>query len=180
MKQKQISESFLSLKEVRILIDSVSDARDKLMIRMLYETGCEVSELVDVKVKDLLGNKIKIKSSNGIRFSQISQKFSKDIRNYINGNNLQKTSFLFSTRQSGRISERRLRQLIQKYSKTIFNKIINPQMFRYLHIAHAYLNGILLETISKQIGISEYRIFQVINDFNIKPVANYNPFLKRI
>ena len=61
MKQKQISESFLSLKEVRILIDSVSDARDKLMIRMLYETGCEVSELVDVKVKDLLGNKIKIK-----------------------------------------------------------------------------------------------------------------------
>lgn len=180
MKQTSVN-SILTLREVRKLINSVDNARDKLMIRLLYETGCELIELVNIKVSDILGNKIKIIDDNKkIRFPQISSKLAKDIRMYVLGNNLSKSMFLFSTRQSKNISEKRVRQLIQQYSQKYCSKKINPQNFRYFHIAHAYLNGVLLETISKQLGITTNRIFQILNDLNLKANHNYNKFLNKV
>ncbi len=185
MKDLENSESslkYLSLRQIRKLIKHISNARDKLMIRVLYETGCSLVELTEIKVKDILGNKIKIKSSedNEIRFSQISGKLAKDIKQYIIGNGLGKDSFLISTRQSPDISEKRVRQLIQEYTREVFSEKINPQSFRYFHIAHAYSNGVLLENISKQIGITTYRIFQILDELNLKTSQNYNIFLKKV
>lgn len=182
-KTKEVSESYLSLQEIRKLISSISDMRDKLMIRLLYETGCTLIELVNIKVSDILGNKIKIlePETKEIRFSRISGKLAKDLSFYIKGNNLSKDAHILSTRQSQKISEKRVRQLIQDYTKKISSRKINPQMFRYYHISHAYHNGILLENIAKQTGITPYRVFQVITDFKIKPKQDhYNQFLSKV
>ena len=182
-KNKEVSESYLSLQEIRKLISSISDMRDKLMIRILYETGCTLVELVNIKVSDILGNKIKIlePETKEIRFSRISGKLAKDLSFYIKGNNLSKDAYILSTRQSEKISEKRVRQLIQEYTKKISSRKINPQMFRYYHINHAYQNGVLLENIAKQTGITPYRVFQVINEFKIKPRQNlYNQFLIKV
>jgi len=151
-KTKESSESYLSLQEIRKLISSISDMRDKLMIRLLYETGCTLIELVNIKVSDILGNKIKIfdPETRELRFSRISGKLAKDLSFYIRGNNLSKGYYILSTRQSKQISEKRVRQLIQDYTKKISSRKINPQMFRYYHIIHAYQNGVLLENIAKQ------------------------------
>ncbi len=182
-KTKESSESYLSLQEIRKLISSISDMRDKLMIRLLYETGCTLIELVNIKVSDILGNKIKIfdPETRELRFSRISGKLAKDLSFYIRGNNLSKGYYILSTRQSKQISEKRVRQLIQDYTKKISSRKINPQMFRYYHIIHAYQNGVLLENIAKQTGITPYRVFQIINDFKIKPKQNlYNQFLSKV
>lgn len=161
---------------------SITDVRDKLMIRVLYETGCSLIELTHIQVKDILGNKIKIKNpeTKEIRFSYISGKLAKDIKQFVLGNNLNKDTCLISTRQSSRISEKRVRQLIHFYTQLVFSEKINPQSFRYFHIAHAYSNGVLLETISKQIGITSYRIFQIISELNLNTTQNYNQFLKKV
>ena len=185
MKSLDNSESslkYLSLKQIRRLINYINNSRDKLMIRVLYETGCSLVELTEIKVKDVLGNKIRIKNSenNEIRFPRISGKLAKDIKLYILGNNLDKDSFLISTRQSESISEKRIRQIIQEYTKEVFSEKINPQSFRYFHIAHAYTNGVLLENISKQIGITTYRIFQILEELNLSTKQNYNKFLKKV
>ena len=173
MKKKKNSESYISLKDVRGLISSIRSARDKLMLRILYESGCSLVELVEIKVSDISGNKIKIHHGK-LRFSSVSGKLAKDIREYIKGNQLSANTYLISTRQSNKISEKRVRQLILGYTK------INPQKFRYFHIAHAYLNGVFIENIAKQIGLTTYRIFQILNNMGLAPQNRYNQFLKRI
>ena len=176
-KEGSDSNKLLSLKELRELISSISNMRDKLMIRILYETGCDLNELVSIKVEDILGNKIKIRN---IRYVKISGKLAKDLKFYIKGNSLSKDSNIISTRQSKKISQRRVRQLIQGYTEKKGYGKINPQMFRYYHVAHAYLNGVYQENMAKQLGIKTYRIFQIINQMNIQPDNMYNKFLTRI
>lgn len=172
--------TYLELDEIRGFLSSIDNARDKLLIRILYETGCSLIELTNIKIEDIAGNKIKIKEDKKIRFSRISGKLSKDIKMFVEGNKLKKDSYLISTRQSNQISEKRIRQLIQKYTKKYRQKI-NPQMFRYYHIAHAYQNGVFIENISNQLGITKYRIFQVLNELGFKPSQNhYNNFLRKI
>ena len=180
---KQSSESslqYLSLREVKFLIKAIENIRDKLSLRILYETGCTLRELVNIKVKDISGNKIKIvdPETKEVRYPQISSKLNKDIKLYIKGNALK--GHLIATRQSSKISEKRIRQIIQQHTKNIFSKQINPQSFRYFHIAHAYSNGVLLETIAKQLGITTFRIFSILEEFSLRPKHNYNNFLKRI
>ncbi len=182
LKTSESSLNYLSLEQIRKLVSSVSDTRDNLIIRVLYETGCSLNELTAIKVNHLLGSRIRIKNTETkeIRHSTISAKLAKDLRLFIKGNRLDDRSCLFSTRQSDSISEKRIRQIIQKYTKDEFSEKINPQSFRYYHIAHAYSNGMMLETIARQIGITTARIFKILSEMKISPKQNYNKFLRKV
>ncbi len=172
---------YLTLEQVRTLIANISNMRDKLMFRVLYETGCTINELVEIKASDIGGNTIKIKDHDNVRFTNISGKLAKDLSLFIKGNKLAKEDYILSTRQSQKMSEKRVRQLIQSYTEKAHYGKINPQMFRYYHVAHAYNNGIMLENISKQLGVTSFRIFQIISELRIKPKDNhYNRFLNKI
>ncbi len=162
-------------KDIRRLIDSVTDARDRLMIRIIYETGCTVTELVNIKVSDILGHAIRIEE----RFSQISGKLSRDIADYVLGNRLGKESFLIKTRQNFSMSEKRVSQIIEEYGHKILNARIRPHDLRNLHIVHAYTNGVFIESISKQLGLTAFRVFQIINTKKVTR-HNYTEFLGRI
>ena len=165
----------ISLKELRNFINLISNSRDKLLIRLLYETGCDINELVCIKIKDILGNKIRINK----RFPYISSKLAKDINFYIKGNMLLKNQYLISTSR-GQMSAKRITQLIQLHTEHILKVKINPQSFRYLHIIHTYSNGVYIENIAKQLGITKLRVFQIINEMGVKQKNNYGMFLKRI
>ncbi|MBN2423268.1 site-specific integrase [Candidatus Woesearchaeota archaeon] len=174
---------YLSIDELKNLLSSIKDMRDKLMIKILYETGCTLIELIEIKVADIFSNKIKIldPDTKKTRFARISLKLAQDLAFYIKGNNLSADDYVISTRQSPKISEKRVRQLIQYYTSKFINTKINPQMFRYYHIVHAYLSGVFIENIANQLGITTYRIFQVINEIKIQPKKNhYYNFLNKI
>lgn len=168
-------EVFLSMKEIREIISNIKNARDNLIFRILYETGCLPNELIKIKVKEIGGNKIRINN----RFVLISGKLAKDISFFIIGNKLSKEDYLFSTRQSKCISEKRINQLIRFYTKEYENKI-NPVRIRYFHIVHAYLSGVFLNEIAKNLGLTEFRVFQILQNFDVSTQNNYNNFLKRV
>jgi integrase len=174
------SLSYLTLEQVRQLVASISDSRDNLMIRLLYETGCTPGELTNIRVGDIGGNIVKI-NNNKLRHASISGRLAKDISVFVKGNKLSKESFLISTRQSSRMSEKRVSQIIQSYTERFSSSRLKPIMFRYYHITHAYISGVFIEDISKQLGITKFRIFQVLQLFNIKPRHGlYNNFLRRV
>jgi site-specific recombinase XerD len=177
------STAVLSLQQVRNLINSINDMRDRLIVRVLYETGSTLAELVNIKISDLCGDRIRIvdEDSKQLRFVKISAKLAKDIRLYSEGNILKGDSFLLASRQGPGITERRIRQIIQEYTEKLGYGKINPHMFRYYHIMHAYQNGVYIDNISNQLGITRYRIFQVIESLDIQSGQNmYNRFLSRI
>jgi integrase len=162
-------QMYLSLNQVKKLVDFIEDMRDKLAIKILYETGCSLGELVSIRVSDIIENKIRLLGADNkkIRYSRISKKLAESLSLYIRGNNLSKESYILSTKKSPKISEKRVRQLIQYYGKKSGFGKINPQMFRYYHIAHSYENGVYIENISKQLGIKRYRIFQILTELGV-------------
>jgi integrase len=176
------SQRYLSLGQVQNLIDSIDDMRDKLLIKILYEAGCSLGELVNIRVSDINEDRIKIIGPDkNLRYSRISKKLKTNLSLYIRGNNISNESFVLSTKKSPKISVKRVRQLIQYYTeKAGFGKI-NPQMFRYYHIVHSYLSGVFIENISSQLGIQRYRIFQILTEFGVKPKKDfYDNFLNNL
>jgi integrase len=168
---------YLSLEEVRRLITSVEERRDRLIFLILYETGCSLSDVVRIKAEDVAGNTIRIKKPV-LRFARISGRLAKELSEYIKGNKIH--TYLFATRQSKSISVKRVRQLFNRHSLKWGLKL-NPLMLRYYHIAHAYINGVFIDDISKQLGITKFRVFQVLQQLPVKPRLNYyNNFLSKV
>ncbi|MEA3430535.1 MAG: tyrosine-type recombinase/integrase [Nanoarchaeota archaeon] len=160
--QKKLSIAYLSIKEIHKLINSISSQRDKLLVRILFETGCTVNELIHIKVKDLdfKQNSIHFPASstksNKSKVSKISKSLLSNLKQFASG------VYLFSTRQSAVITTKRVRQLIQFYGKIAgFPTKLNPQVLRYSHIAHALENGISLKAIQKQTGLEKLRLMQI-------------------
>ena len=94
---------YLSSKEYSDILDIVEILRDKLIISFLFETGCTVSELVDVRVKHVNTdeNKVSIPAEKGAaRTSLISEELKKDIVKFISRRKKKGDDYLFSSRES--------------------------------------------------------------------------------
>ena len=162
MKKKTVH--YLGKNEFTRLVNQISDERDKLILLVLYETGCTVNEVVHIKLNEMDFTK------RHIRFPAESTKAGKSKISSISldlVNKLQKfthnftTTYLFSTRQSGMITTKRVRQLIQSYSKKAGLGKVNPQIIRYTHVARALEKGIPLLAIQKQLGMERLRLVQI-------------------
>ncbi|MBU0456666.1 MAG: site-specific integrase [Nanoarchaeota archaeon] len=181
MKKKVIR--YLSNDEFNSLKNKINDNRDKLILNILYETGCTVNELVKIKTKDIdFGKKIikfppESTKSNKLRTSFISKELAKEIEKFTEKNSSQ---HIFTTRQGSGITTKRIRQLIQNYSqKAGFGKI-NPQVIRYTHIAHALEKGIPLTAIQKQVGMERLRIVQIYEALvPEEKEGNYDKFFEK-
>ncbi|MBN2566453.1 tyrosine-type recombinase/integrase [Candidatus Woesearchaeota archaeon] len=172
------SIKYLSREEWRRLAVLPLPLRDHLILRVLYETGCTVNELVNITVADLnLRESIIIfpaPSARGhrTRSSFISEDLAVLIRRYLR---LAKKagkagSFLFDSRQSSQMTTKRIRQLVQAFAKEagIAGKN-NPQILRYSHIVHAYENDVQIDAIEKQVGITRSRAVQIFSELRRTP-----------
>ncbi len=150
-------------------IDSLSaPERDRLILDFLYESGCTVNELVNVKVSDLdpkeatahirsEGNKYREE-----RHCYISKSLAKRIERFCKDK--KPTSYIFDTRQSAQMTTKRIRQLVMIYlSKIHLEYKAFPQTFRYTHIIHAYQKGVPISAIEAQVGLKHTRLIQVIS-----------------
>ena len=50
----KLPEDLLTLEDVRKLIESATNIRDKALISVLYESGCRISEILSMRIKDVL------------------------------------------------------------------------------------------------------------------------------
>jgi site-specific recombinase XerD len=171
--------ALLGAETVREIIGSIPDMRDKLMVCVLYETGCTMRDLVSITVSSIQGCGIHFSTaSSGGRFSYISKKLHDELLSYCIGNDIPASSCIFRTRQSGQISERRAAQLITGYAEKAGYPGFNPHSLRNLHVVHAYENGIYQEDIAAQVGIKKFRVFQIIEKMGIRlPSNGYDRFL---
>lgn len=154
---------YLGIDEWNRLDKVPKNDRDSLILKMLYETGCTVNELVNIKNDDIDGNVIKIKPKNArnheARTVYISDKLLRLVRAYCRTN--QGSKYLFSTRQSSSMTTKRIRQLMQKYCRMCGIGKVNPQILRYTHIVHAYQKNIPLDAIQKQVGLKRSRAIEI-------------------
>ena len=51
--EEKLAASVLSKKELTFLVDCISNLRDKVLLRMLYDTGARISEILNLTLKDI-------------------------------------------------------------------------------------------------------------------------------
>ena len=164
---------YLKRAEWNKLVNSVFNLRDSIIFTIFYETGCTVSELANIKIKDVTQTQITISQRKSI----ISPVLYAKIQTYLNleGKNRE---FLFYSRQSDTITEKRIIQIVKFYSKRVGFEV-TPQILRYTHMIHAYECNIPISSIISQVGITKQRAVQIFSEVTDKDqVQNYSKFYK--
>lgn len=133
--------------------------RDRLLIRTQYETGCTVSELVEIKREDLGKDHIKV----GERKSHVSKSLLEALRAYLRTHH---SPYVFTSRQNNSLTTKRVQQIIKQALKRLDADLEKqtPHLLRYTHIVHAAKQRIPLKAIMDQTGLAEQRVSQILSE----------------
>jgi len=131
MRKPQVDVDILSIEELRSLIALAKNSRDKLLIMFLYESGCRIGELLNIKKDhvnfDANGCLVKLNGKTGIRVIRIIN-CSSLLKAFIS---LQTTDRVFSM-NPGAVSMM-LKRLVKRASIT---KRVYPHLFRHTRVTH--------------------------------------------
>lgn len=169
---------YLALEDIIYLVSTIKNPRDRLILLLLYETGCSITELINIKIQDIKPRKKELIIKKSIRTNEkretfISKNLLSLIKKYLKENKNQ-SKYLFSTRQSSNITQKRVQQILGQYQ--IKGIKITPQIIRYTHIAHAYQKGIAIQEITKQVGLRRSRTIEIFSQLETTG-STYHNFL---
>ena len=159
--------TYLEENEIKMIIDYLNEQGElkKLTILcVLYETGCRVSELINIKLDDLnLSDNASITiydKGRKTRIVPISQELTKLINKYLNliyvdyGEN-----YLFYSNQKKCYNRKTINyhisniiRIVKEKYPTYFKKNYSPHCFRHSKATHLYNNGIPLLYIKDFLG----------------------------
>ncbi len=136
------TKEFLNEADLSKLSSHLVNQRDQLLFNLFLETGIPVSRASELRLNQLNLTKGTLTYDLDKRHSQASispkivVKLSKfllsRIKLYISQKNI--TDYIFLTRQSGQISERRIQQILKSYSQ-IIGREITPTILRNTYIS---------------------------------------------
>lgn len=148
---------YLTHKQIKQLEALTKAPRDKLLIRTQYETGCTVSELVNLKREDLKNHSIHVNN----RTCYVSKELLEELDHYLQRH---KSRYVFTSRQNNQLTTKRVQQITKQLIQQVDSSIQKPtpHILRYSHIVHAAQQQIPLNNIMQQTGLAEQRISQVL------------------
>ena len=165
-------------------IHSHNGLRDTAILSLMYESGCRVQELIDLKVEDLFFQNTDVVRLHGkgnkIRLVPISRNCSNIIKKYINisSKNLESNNFLFTNHSKKQFTRAGIAYLLNKYEKiarkqdpTLFTVKVHPHVLRHSKAMHLLENGVNLIYIRDFLGHESVTTTEIY--------AKCNPELKR-
>ncbi len=153
---------YLKKEEWQRLIESVDDYRDKLLMKVLYDTGMRVGELSMLEVEHIdFGERfIRIPAENTktktARTVVINREVLSEVAAYLKMVKIKKGRIF-------NLSVRRIQQLIKKYGK-IAGIEVSPHTLRHTHIVHALLDRVPITAVQKNVGHRRLTTTQIYCD----------------
>ncbi|MBU0612166.1 tyrosine-type recombinase/integrase [Patescibacteria group bacterium] len=154
----------LSRDEIKRIIESITNYKHKLMITLAYSSGLRVSELVNLKIKDLdlHGLTIHLKGSKGMkdRITIFPEKILNEIKNMIAGKNNE--NYVFESERGGKLTTATAQKVFQKSLEKL--GITKPATFhslRHTFATHLLENGVDVRYVQELLGHSNIRTTQI-------------------
>ena len=177
-KEKKLP-SVLTKEEVLRVIDAFDSKKSKLMVSFMYACGFRVSELVNLKIKDLdfnekighvrqaKGKKDRIFNIPNFLFNKI-QKQAESQKEY-------GSEFLFSG-PKGALSSRNIQKIVSKAAKKAgIQKEVHPHTFRHSFATHLLENNVDIRKIQELLGhadLSTTQIYTHISTEELKKIKS--------
>ncbi len=156
-----------------VIYKALTKDRDGLIIRMMYATGLRISELVNLKISDILFDSgfIRIKGKgNKERFIPIDEKSLEGIKEYVKIRGYNYKGYLFLSNRKKPFT----RQGMWKVIKKKFRKLgldIKPHMLRHMFATHMIENGANIRAVQEMLGhesVVTTQIYTEITDNSLK------------
>jgi len=146
----------LTLDEIGLL-ERAAGPRERLLLLTLYETGCTVSELVALTPQDISFPKRAVRA--GGRVVPVSVHLLGLLRQAASpaqsaaAPSRSAPPFLFSSRESGAMTPRRVEQLLAGLGRRALTRPVTPHQLRLTRIVHDFLNRVPLGEIERKLGL---------------------------
>lgn len=150
---------FLTQEEIVRFFESIINPKHRLMIVFAYGSGFRVSEIINLKVKDLNLTTgygwVRDGKGGKDRMFIIPQTIKKKIEQWITTNNLDTDDWLFSGYKENHYSDSSIRAIVEEARKRAgIQKQITPHSLRHSFATHLLENGYSLIEVSKLLGHS--------------------------
>lgn len=174
IRAKKTSKKFieyLTLNEIKTLFDNIKinkpkDLRNLILLTLLYDTAARASEILNIKVDDLvLDNYPKVilyGKGKKRRCVPITNNTKEIIIKYINEFKINRYSYLFSNNKGEKYSIKMLEHVIKKYCNNAnISKNIHPHSFRHSRAMHLLEAGVNLIYIRDLLGHSSIKTTEI-------------------
>lgn len=147
----------LSKEEIIKLLNAISNWKHRLMIEFLYGSGLRVSELINMKIKDLELDKNYGYVRNGKggkdRLITLPKVVREKIKNLIEMEKLNEEDFLFQSNRNKKYSIRTIQKIIKNACrKSGIKRAIHPHTLRHSFATHLIENGYDLANVQAMLG----------------------------
>jgi len=156
---------YLKENELRSLLEAPRRMRDRLIIKLLYETGMRVGELSSLTVGDvdLEAGEITIQQAKrhreGRKVPIVNSWTRAMLRDHV-GTRKNRKDPLFVSNKRGPLSRRQIERLISNYGTDVGldRDKCHPHVLRHTHAVHALKSGIDLRTLQQNLGHSSIEV----------------------
>ena len=174
---------YLTKEEVKLLLESTTYLKHKAILSTIYSAGLRVSEVINLRISDIISTEMKIRVRNGKRnkerYTLLSQKNLELLRFYwkkFGYKNYSPDDYLFISRQTKKkLTSRCVQSAIRKsVKKAGITKKATPHTLRHSFATHLMNDGVDLVTIQALMGHSNMKttsIYLHVRDYqtlNIK------------
>ena len=155
----------LTKNEVKLLLDSLENKKSRLMVSLIYACGLRVSELTNLKIKDLnFEEKIGyVRQSKGRkdRIFNIPESLTKNLQRQVQYQRDNNKEFLFSGLKN-KISTRNIQQIVNKAAtRAGIKKSVHPHTLRHSFATHLLENNTDIRKIQELLGHADLNTTQI-------------------
>ena len=179
--------NYLSYNEIETMLEvpdtfKNNSLRDKLIIEILYSTGIRVSELVNIKVKDIdfYNNQILILGKgNKERYVIFGNTLKDMLKEYISIKS--DSEYLITNKYNKKMSTRSIEEIVKKIVKIdgIKNKV-TPHTIRHTFATHMLNEGADLRVVQELLGHTNIETTQIYTHLTNEKILNeYDQFWKK-
>ena len=166
----------LSREEINKIIEVLPNKKHKLLISLAYGAGLRVSEVINLKVKDINPEELTIhlKDAKGKkdRITIFPEKIKFDIINIMDGKD--KNNFIFESERGGKLTERTAQKVFENaLKKSGIQKDATFHSLRHSFATHLLENGVDVRYVQELLGHQNIRTTQLYTRVT-------NPSIKKI
>ncbi len=150
--------------EIKRLINSANNERDKLIIKMLYSSGLRLSECINLKINDIEfeDNMVWVRKGKGKkdRVSIVSKNLCLELKKYLRGRAFESEYVLPGP--NGVLSPRQVERIISSSAKRAdILKKVTPHTLRHCFATHLLESGVDIRKIQELLGHSNLQTTQI-------------------